>query len=66
MHQLIIFIIIICIYHYLTNDYLGTLHGFDQFMNLVLGDTIEEVPGSTTGNIICIWIIIIIIIIINR
>jgi small nuclear ribonucleoprotein G len=23
----------------------GTLRGYDQFMNLVLGDTIEEVPG---------------------
>jgi hypothetical protein len=29
-------------------------------MNLVLGDTVEEVPGSTTGNIICMSIIIII------
>jgi small nuclear ribonucleoprotein (snRNP)-like protein len=29
----------------------GTLRGYDQFMNIVLGDTVEEVAGAAGNNI---------------
>lgn len=29
----------------------GTLRGYDQFMNIVLGDAVEEVPGSEQSKI---------------
>jgi small nuclear ribonucleoprotein G len=29
----------------------GTLRGYDQFMNIVLGDAIESVPGGTDNRI---------------
>jgi small nuclear ribonucleoprotein G len=28
----------------------GVLRGYDQFMNIVLGDAVEEVKGVATGN----------------
>jgi small nuclear ribonucleoprotein G len=29
----------------------GTLRGYDQFMNLVLGDAVEELPSKEPNNI---------------
>ena len=29
----------------------GTLRGYDQFMNIVLGDAVEDVPGSEQNKI---------------
>ena len=29
----------------------GTLRGYDQFMNIVLGDAVEEVSGKTDNRI---------------
>jgi small nuclear ribonucleoprotein G len=29
----------------------GTLRGYDQFMNIVLGDAVEEVPGAEQNRI---------------